>query len=103
MVEEEHKTDHPVHEKAGPDSGPSLFMPELKEFRNEGFGWTCLRCEREFAEKEPSEGHSRLMHEGEAEGKSPTLSNKALARWHDPAHRILFCPRCGVSETFDLA
>jgi hypothetical protein len=38
------------------------------------------------------------MREGEAESKSPRLSNPALAKWEDASQRTLFCPRCGVSE-----
>lgn len=41
------------------------------------------------------------MHEGEAESKNPALSNLALAKWADPAHRSLVCPRCGITELAD--
>ena len=75
-------------------------MPLLDNFYNEGFGWVCRHCEREM--RQPAEaGPSRLLREGEAEGKNPNLSTYALAKWADPAQRILECPRCGVSELAD--
>jgi hypothetical protein len=77
-------------------------MPELKEFRNEGFGWTCRRCEQELSVTPEASVGSRLMREGESERKSPTLSNPALAKWADPARRTLLCPRCGISEQVDI-
>ncbi len=43
------------------------------------------------------------MTEGEAESKHPRLSNAALAKWADPARRILECPRCGISELVDIS
>lgn len=76
---------------------------ELNDFYNEGFGWICKRCEREIALQKNNSGKetSRLMTEGEAESKNPTLSNSAMAKWADAAQRILICPRCGVTETAD--
>ena len=41
------------------------------------------------------------MREGEAESKNPALSNLALAKWADPAHRTLVCPNCGITELID--
>lgn len=77
-------------------------MTELNDFYNDGFGWVCRPCEREFVLKaEPEVSHSRLMREGEAESKNPRLSNAALAKWLDPAERILVCPRCGITESAD--
>jgi len=72
-------------------------MIELNDFYNEGFGWICRQCERELeaASEVPT---ARLLREGEAESKSPKLSNRALAKWADAAQRVLFCPRCGISE-----
>ena len=70
-------------------------MRDLQFFYNAGFGWTCRQCEMEL--KSDSEKPSRLLTEGEAESRSPYLSG-ALAKWADPAQRMLVCPRCGVSE-----
>jgi len=80
-----------IHEEA------SQRMIELDNFYNEGFGWVCRLCERELSNSQTS-GHSRLLREGEAESKSPRLSNVALAKWSDAAQRTLVCPRCGVTE-----
>lgn len=77
-------------------------MGELNDFYNSGFGWICRQCEREFLKMtEVSQTHSRLMREGEAESKNPALSNLALAKWADPAHRTLVCPNCGITELTD--
>jgi hypothetical protein len=76
-----------------------IFMSELNDFKNDGFGWICRHCERENAA--PRQQHSRLMTEGEAEGKSPELSNRALAKWADAAQTRLVCPRCGITESVD--
>ena len=77
-------------------------MMELNDFYNEGFGWICRHCERELKKEEESEGErSRLLSEGEAESKTPRFSNLALAKWADPAQRILVCPRCGITELAD--
>jgi len=79
-------------------------MQELDDFYNEGFGWICRHCDRELQHEKPSEhGPSRLMTEGEAESKIPRMSNPALAKWADPAHRYLICPRCGIRELVDKA
>ncbi len=72
-------------------------MIELADFYNNGFGWICRQCEREL-ETVPKHASSRLLREGEAEGKHPELSSTALAKWLDPSQRILVCPRCGISE-----
>ena len=76
---------------------------ELNNFYNEGFGWICKHCERKLNEQNDSSNqkYSRLMREGEAESKQPQLSNQALARWTDKAHRALICPRCGITELAD--
>ncbi len=76
---------------------------ELNDFYNDGFGWICRHCERELAQetKGSDKKISRLMHEGEAESKDPKLSSLALAKWADPAQRILTCPRCGITELAD--
>lgn len=74
-------------------------MIELNDFYNEGFGWICRHCERDL--KTETERTSRLLREGEAESKNPTLSNSALAKWADPAHRTLVCPNCGITELVD--
>jgi hypothetical protein len=75
-------------------------MIELTDFYNDGFGWVCRQCESEI-ETAPENGSSRLLREGEAEGKNPELSSKALAKWLDPSQRILVCPRCGISESVE--
>jgi hypothetical protein len=79
-------------------------MPELNDFYNKGFGWICRHCERQLTAEPPNgEDVSRLMLEGEAESKSPRFSNLALAKWADPAHRTLVCPRCGITELADIS
>ena len=78
------------------------FMNELNDFYNDGFGWICRHCEREFEGQKPSrEKHSRLLREGEAESKNPRFSNLALAKWTDVTQRTLVCPRCGITELVD--
>lgn len=72
-------------------------MIELNDFYNDGFGWVCRHCDREMSTV-PESSHSRLIREGEAESKNPLLANHALAKWADPAQRILVCPRCGITE-----
>lgn len=74
-------------------------MQELNDFYNAGFGWICRHCET--ARDVEAESQSRLMSEGEAESKQPTLSTSALAKWADPAHRYLICPTCGIRELVD--
>jgi DNA-directed RNA polymerase subunit RPC12/RpoP len=79
---------------------------ELNDFYNDGFGWICKPCEREFKQlddssKDKIDKISRLMREGEAESKQPSFSNLALAKWADEAHRTLTCPRCGITELVD--
>lgn len=79
-------------------------MIELESFYNHGFGWICRLCEAELRSTSPSDPtRSRLMREGEAESKQPSLSNAALAKWTDPSHRTLICPRCSVTELVDKA
>jgi hypothetical protein len=77
-------------------------MLELNDFYNAGFGWICRQCERELTKGKEKTGRlSRIMSEGEAESKQFSLSTQALAKWADPAERILVCPRCGISEPVD--
>lgn len=77
-------------------------MIELDQFYNNGFGWICRLCEREM--QAPDEDlPSRLLREGETESKQPSLSSRALAKWLDPSHRTLICPRCGVTELVNKA
>ena len=79
-------------------------MLELNDFYNDGFGWVCRHCDKELgAGRRRTDGHSRLLTEGESESKSPELSNRAMAKWADAARRVLICPRCGISELADLA
>lgn len=77
-------------------------MIELNDFYNNGFGWICRRCERELPPT-PKAGSdlSRAFREGEAESKSPAFANAALAKWMDNTHRVLICPRCGLTEAVD--
>lgn len=77
-------------------------MAQLKDFYNDGFGWICRQCERELSPKKDTRKVSRLMTEGEAESKSPELSNRAMAKWFDAAQTTLICPRCGVTEPVDV-
>lgn len=77
-------------------------MIELNDFYNRGFGWICRHGELELTRaNDSSETLSRIMREGEAESKAPEMSNLALAKWADPAHRTLICPRCGITELVD--
>ena len=77
-------------------------MTELNDFYNDGFGWVCRQCERELRLVEKSESkHSRVFQEGEAESKSPVLTNQALAKWTDSTQQFLTCPRCGITEPVD--
>lgn len=78
-------------------------MQELNDFFNDGFGWVCRHCDRAEQAGDPNGGPSRLITEGESESKTPELTNKALAKWADPAQRILMCPRCGITELADIA
>jgi hypothetical protein len=74
-------------------------MAELKEFFNDGFGWVCRRCDREFGATDAGgQVPSRLMREGEGESKQPVLSTLALAKWSDETRAALTCPRCGITE-----
>ncbi len=76
---------------------------EINDFYHDGFGWICKHCEPELElrQKVSDNKTSRLMTEGEAESKTPKLSSLALAKWADPAQRILTCPRCGITELAD--
>ena len=78
-------------------------MIELNDFYNDGFGWICRHCKPRPSTQAASTGVSRLMREGEGESKSPEFSTTGLAKWADPAHRILTCPACGISELADRA
>jgi hypothetical protein len=76
---------------------------DLDDFYNDGTGWTCKHCERELKREFDEGAPSRLFTEGEAESKTPRLSNPARAKWLDPAQRTLLCPRCGITELADKA
>jgi len=84
---------------------PFIFMKELNDFFNDGFGWICRHCDKELKrESKPTDaGPPRIFTEGEAESKDPRMSSPALAKWADPAHRYLICPRCGIRELADKA
>ena len=73
-------------------------MTERQNFYNDGFGWLCRACEQEIKPPRDPKSHSRLLREGEAEGKAPRLSNFALAKWADETRTTLVCPRCGITE-----
>lgn len=77
-------------------------MIKLQDFFNDGFGWQCRSCTRELGGiVHETDGLSRIMSEGEAENKTPTMSVLALAKWADPARRVLECRRCGITEIYD--
>ena len=69
----------------------------MEHFRNEGFGWVCISCDVDPPEVD-DRGRSRLLREGEAEGKVPQLSITALAKWTSADHDALACPKCGITE-----
>ena len=73
-------------------------MIELNDFYNDGFGWICRQCEQELTPVLDNARLSRAFREGEAESKTPTLSNAALAKWTDKTRQVLVCPRCGITE-----
>lgn len=75
-----------------------MFMQELTNFYNEGFGWICRRCEAELRSSSDDMRRSRLMSEGEAESKQPEMSTHALAKWDDESRTRLKCPNCGITE-----
>jgi len=77
-------------------------MIDLNDFYNDGFGWVCRHCERDLSRiHETPSGLSRAFREGEAESKTTTLANAALAKWTDKTRRFLTCPRCGVTEAVE--
>jgi hypothetical protein len=77
---------------------------EIDHFINEGFGWVCKHCSANQEARADEHGaRARFFTEGEAEEKEMRLSTTALARWTSPAHRALFCPRCGIEEVVDKA
>jgi DNA-directed RNA polymerase subunit M/transcription elongation factor TFIIS len=80
----------------------NFFCMQLNDFYNEGFGWICRHCEPESRSAENA-GYARFYHEGEAESKTPNLSNHALARWADPERKTLVCPRCGITEVVNVS
>jgi len=72
----------------------------MRHFTNEGFGWTCRRCNAERArETLPESPRARFFTEGESEDRDPKLSAPALARWRDASHETLVCPNCGIEES----
>jgi hypothetical protein len=72
----------------------------MEHFINQGYGWTCRRCQsEETARVSERSARARFFSEGEAEEREPKLSASTLARWRDESHRTLICPRCGVEET----
>lgn len=71
---------------------------EIRNFYNKGFGWICRRCERDNSPADSLQP-SRLLAEGESEGKNPRLSTIALARWADETRQTLECPQCGTKES----
>ena len=76
-----------------------LFMNgKAGNFYNKGYGWICGRCERDDLGADIGR-HSRLLSEGESEGKPPRLSTAALARWADGTRQTLECPLCGTKES----
>ncbi|HMF55466.1 MAG TPA: hypothetical protein VK619_03830 [Pyrinomonadaceae bacterium] len=77
---------------------------ETTHFINPGYGWLCKHCSvRDDVHLDRSNRRARFFNEGEAEEKEPKLSTLALAKWRDPAHRTLVCPRCGIEEVVNKA
>lgn len=80
----------------------AFFMQELNDFYNDGTGWVCRHCERALPVADETRTRlSRAFREGEAESKTPTLANQALAKWTDKTRRFLICPRCGLTEAVE--
>jgi hypothetical protein len=71
-------------------------MPEINDFYNEGFGWVCRQCERQF-EREHTEAETEIG------AKAPYPANRPLAKWTDKTRRFLTCPRCGITEPAELS
>jgi hypothetical protein len=71
---------------------------DSSNFYNKGFGWICRRCEPDNSPP-VSDQPSRLLTEGESEGKNPRLSTAALAHWADDTRQTLECPQCGMKES----
>jgi hypothetical protein len=72
----------------------------MEHFFNEGFGWTCRRCDAETTAREPhADARARFFTEGEAGDRASQLSAPALARWRDDSRNTLVCPRCGIEES----
>ena len=80
---------------------PSMEKIELNNFYNEGFGWVCKSCEKQKGNKDSDIESSRLLREGEAESKTPRLSNKSLAKWFGSEKQILICPNCNIKESLN--
>jgi hypothetical protein len=71
----------------------------MEHFRNDGYGWTCSRCNDEQERAARQQGpRARFFSEGEAEERDLKLTTAARARWRDATRQILFCPSCGVEE-----
>lgn len=62
-----------------------FFMTELNDFYNNGSSWICKRCESELA----------------ADSEPDKLLSLAFAKWMDNTHRVLICPRCGLTESVE--
>jgi len=73
-------------------------MKDFQHFQNFGFGWVCKNCERLSQRASAGPNRSRLLTEGEAESKTPELSNRALAKWTSAERDTLMCPNCGMTE-----
>jgi hypothetical protein len=69
-------------------------MHQTTHFFNLGYGWLCKHCSAEDAERKRQQQHPHHHHPAE---RKATL---ALARWSDPEHHVLACPRCGIEEHF---
>lgn len=76
---------------------PHTLMSDDKVFFNDGFGWVCRACSYKTEGRSMGALRSRLLTEGEADGKQPKLSSIALARWADSARTTLICPQCGAT------
>lgn len=64
-------------------------MEERGNFYNDGDGWTCRPCERELRPKRRTKRKSK--------------TNLAPVKWTDATRRHLTCPRCGITEPYELS
>jgi len=79
-------------------------MQQTGDFFNDGFGWKCRQCDAELRlAKADDNSLPRYFREGEAEATLAELENAGRAKWTDATRRFLTCPRCGITEPFELS